>query len=95
LLTAIGLPELITFSLEEYEYRALHLARHPEELASLREKLRINRNTFPLFDTPRFTRHLEAAYFQMWEALVSSRQLFAPYTQGNKPDTGSPALTTG
>ena len=95
LLTAIGLPELITFSLEEYERRALHLARYPEELAALREKLCINRNTFPLFDTPRFTRHLEAAYFQMWEALVSSKQLFTPYNKGSEPDTGSPALTTG
>jgi predicted O-linked N-acetylglucosamine transferase (SPINDLY family) len=67
LLTAIGLPELITHSLAEYEARALHLAVHPNELAALRERLAQNRLTAPLFDTPRFTRHLETAYRMMWE----------------------------
>jgi predicted O-linked N-acetylglucosamine transferase (SPINDLY family) len=67
LLTAIGLPELITDSLAEYETRALRLAQHPEELAALRERLAANRDTAPLFDTPRITRHLETAYQMMWE----------------------------
>jgi predicted O-linked N-acetylglucosamine transferase (SPINDLY family) len=67
LLTAIGLPELITYSLEEYEARALHLAHHPNELTALRERLVQNRLPAPLFDTPRFTRHLETAYRLMWE----------------------------
>jgi predicted O-linked N-acetylglucosamine transferase (SPINDLY family) len=67
LLTAIGLPELITYSLEAYEARALQLAHHPQELAALRERLAQNRLSAPLFDTPRFTRHLEAAYRLMWE----------------------------
>jgi predicted O-linked N-acetylglucosamine transferase (SPINDLY family) len=67
LLTAVGLPELITYSLEEYEARALTLARDPAQLAALRQKLAINRTTYPLFDTERFTRHIEAAYTTMWE----------------------------
>jgi predicted O-linked N-acetylglucosamine transferase (SPINDLY family) len=67
LLTAIGLPELITYSLPEYEARALHLARHPSELAEFRDRLAQKRLTAPLFDTPRFTRHLETAYKLMWE----------------------------
>jgi protein O-GlcNAc transferase len=93
LLTAIGLPELITSSLEEYEHRALYLARHPEELTALREKLRINRNTFPLFDTPRFTCHLEAAYFQMWEALVvsSAADSITPPDRSPSHSIGGPA----
>jgi predicted O-linked N-acetylglucosamine transferase (SPINDLY family) len=61
------LPELITYSLEEYEARALTLARDPAQLAALRQKLAINRTTYPLFDTERFTRHIEAAYTTMWE----------------------------
>jgi predicted O-linked N-acetylglucosamine transferase (SPINDLY family) len=67
LLTAIGLPELITYSLGDYEVRALQLATHPQELAALRERLAQNRLSAPLFDTPRFTRHLETAYRMMWE----------------------------
>jgi predicted O-linked N-acetylglucosamine transferase (SPINDLY family) len=67
LLTAIGLPELITYSLEEYEARALYLARNPAELACLRERLAKNRLTAPLFDSERFTRHLECAYQMIWD----------------------------
>jgi predicted O-linked N-acetylglucosamine transferase (SPINDLY family) len=67
LLGAVGLPELITGSLADYQALALKLARDPALLASLRQKLARNRNNHPLFDTARFTRHLEAAYTLMWE----------------------------
>jgi protein O-GlcNAc transferase len=67
LLKAVGLPELITTSLEEYEALALRLARDPAFLAGIKEKLLRNRDTYPLFDTARFTRHLEAAYTTMWQ----------------------------
>ena len=67
LLKAIGLPELITTSLADYEELALKLAREPSFLAAIKAKLARNRDTHPLFDTARFTRHIEAAYVTMWE----------------------------
>ena len=67
LLKAIGLPELITTSLEDYEALALKLAREPSLLASIKAKLARNRDRYPLFDTARFTRHIEAAYTTMWQ----------------------------
>lgn len=67
LLAACGLPELITESLEDYEALALALATDPARLAALRAKLAANRDSCPLFDTERFTRHLEAAYLSMSE----------------------------
>ncbi len=67
LLTAVGLPELITTSLDDYERLALKLAREPSLLASIRAKLAQNRHTHPLFDTPQFTRNIEAAYTMMWQ----------------------------
>jgi predicted O-linked N-acetylglucosamine transferase (SPINDLY family) len=67
LLNAIGLPELITHSLPEYEALALELATHPARLAGLRARLARNRASCPLFDTDRFRRHIEAAYITMWE----------------------------
>lgn len=67
LLHAAGLPELVTSSLADYEALALRLAREPAELAAIRTKLARNRSTCPLFDTRRFTRHIEAAYTKMWE----------------------------
>jgi protein O-GlcNAc transferase len=77
ILNAVGLPELITQSLAEYEARALALARSPLELATLKAKLARTRHTRPLFDVSRYTRHLEAAYRRMWEQHVS----------GNPPTT--------
>jgi protein O-GlcNAc transferase len=65
LLNAVGLPELATPSLAEYEALALRLARDPQLLAATKAKLARNRTTHPLFDTKRFTRHMEAAYREM------------------------------
>src|SRR6185503_7464420 len=65
LLTAIGLPELITHSLEDYEALALKLATDTHLLRATREKLERNRLTTPLFDTKRFTKHIETAYTMM------------------------------
>ncbi len=67
LLKAVGLPELITHSLEEYEALALKLASSPSLLSGLRDRLARNRTAAPLFDTPRFCRHLETAYGMMWQ----------------------------
>lgn len=65
LLHAVGMPELITTSLRDYEEQALLLARQPELLATLRNKLQINLKSRPLFNSERYTRHLEAAYTNM------------------------------
>ena len=67
LLTAIDLPELITSSQEQYEALAIELATNPAKLKALKTKLESNRLTAPLFDTPRFTKHLEEAYTKIYE----------------------------
>lgn len=67
LLTAIGLPELTTATLEAYEALAIDLATQPEKLAAIRQKLVADRLTMPLFDTRLSTKHLEAAYTAMYE----------------------------
>lgn len=67
LLNAIGLPEMITTTLDDYASLALKLARDPGALTAITQKLSDHRDTQPLFDTERFTRHLEGAYTQMWE----------------------------
>ena len=79
LLQAAGLPEMIVSSFEEYERRAVHLARHPAELRAIRDKLAAQRLTCPLFDTARFVRNLERAYRLIWDNYSSGqapRQLF-------------------
>ncbi len=65
LLQAVRLPEMITESPEAYEALALKLAADPQLLAATRQKLLQNAATTPLFDTIRFTRHIESAYTAM------------------------------
>jgi predicted O-linked N-acetylglucosamine transferase (SPINDLY family) len=67
LLNAIGLPELVTESLVEYEALAITLATTPVKLKTLKEKLERNRLTTPLFNTELFTKHIEEAYTQIYE----------------------------
>jgi protein O-GlcNAc transferase len=66
LLSAIGLSELIVSSEDEYENLAVELAAEPSKLAEIKEKMRRNRLTKPLFNTELFTRHLESAFEAMY-----------------------------
>jgi protein O-GlcNAc transferase len=65
LLRAVGLPELITMTPQDYERRAIELGKNPDALAAIRRKLAANRATTPLFDTALFARRIEAAYAAM------------------------------
>jgi predicted O-linked N-acetylglucosamine transferase (SPINDLY family) len=73
LLRAVGLPELVARSLEEYHATALRLARQPDFLAGLRARLEANRNTSRLFDPGRFARGIEQAYLTMWQIHASGQ----------------------
>jgi predicted O-linked N-acetylglucosamine transferase (SPINDLY family) len=73
LLQAIGLPDLITHTAEEYEELAFRLATEPNLLESIKRRLIRNRATSSLFDTATFARHLEAAYRTMLETRQEGR----------------------
>lgn len=75
LLTAVGLPELITNSWRDYEDLSVKFAGDSPRLRDLRTRLIQNRDAYPLFDTPRFCRHIEAAFTRMVEL----------HKQGNAP----------
>lgn len=67
LLCAAEIPELIAADLAQYESMAVRLAGNPKMLREIHGKLAQSRATCALFDTPRFVRHLEAAYRRMHE----------------------------
>ena len=62
LLTAVGLPELITETEHEYEALILNLANNPGLLKQTRKKLAGTRTSAALFDTTLFTKHLEEGF---------------------------------
>lgn len=66
LLSAAGLPELITDSLDTYRDRALHLARSPEALAELRQRLADARAAAAVFDTAGYVRDFETVLRNLW-----------------------------
>jgi predicted O-linked N-acetylglucosamine transferase (SPINDLY family) len=67
LLNAVGLPELITHSIGQYEELALRLAENATLLMDIRSRLARARTTCSLFDTDRFRRHIESAFLTMWK----------------------------
>jgi protein O-GlcNAc transferase len=67
LLRAIAMPDLVTDCLEDYQQLALKIASDPSLLQNLRDRLRRNRSSRPLFNTDNYRRHIEAAYARMWE----------------------------
>ncbi len=67
LLKALNMAELIAPDQAGYLALCKDLADNPERLKAIREKLVANRFSAPLFDTERFTRHLEDAYIRMVE----------------------------
>ncbi len=74
LLRTLGLPELVTTHLDEYEAMAVRLARDAKQLDDLRARLRTNRTTSELFDGGQFAKNLEKAYETMWQIYASGEE---------------------
>ncbi|KAJ6422697.1 hypothetical protein OIU84_027630 [Salix udensis] len=73
LATGLG-DEMIVSSMKEYEEKAVSLALNRPKLQSLTNRLKAVRLTCPLFDTERWVRNLERAYFKMWNIHCSGQQ---------------------
>ena len=59
LLTSLGIPELITNDLNEYEEKAIHIAKNPDVLQELKYKVITLRDKSTLFNSKLFTKNLE------------------------------------
>ncbi len=73
-LTAAGLPELVTQNHSDFEALAIKLAGDPKAREKLRDKIAKNRSRCALFDTARFARTIEAAYRTMWERWLAGEK---------------------
>jgi predicted O-linked N-acetylglucosamine transferase (SPINDLY family) len=67
LLTAAGLPGLVTTTQASYEAKAIELATRTDRLQAIKHTLAGNRLTTSLFDSERYTRNLESAYVRIQE----------------------------
>jgi predicted O-linked N-acetylglucosamine transferase (SPINDLY family) len=73
LLTAVGLPDLITTSLADYERLAITLGRTPARVASYRRYLAEHARASPLFDVPQIVRDIEAEFQRLALAARAAR----------------------
>ena len=71
LLQAVGLPELIVQTADDYVRMAVLLAEQPARLAAIREALQQSAQQAPLWDTPAFTRSLERGYREAHRAQLA------------------------
>jgi len=62
ILSAVGLEDLITTTLEDYIALAVKLGSQTQGTQNLKARLAVNRKSKPLFDTPGFVRDLEECY---------------------------------
>jgi protein O-GlcNAc transferase len=77
ILATVGLSDLMVADSEAYRAKALGLAQDLPGLADLRARLRSIVAASPICDAPRFTRHLEAAYREMWRRWCASTEAAA------------------
>ena len=75
LLNSIDLSELVTNSEKEYEDLAIELATNSQKLKEIKNKLKNNKNTKPLFNTHIFARNIEKAYSLMYERYLKNLPL--------------------
>jgi len=66
ILSNVGLADLVARDPEQYVRIAAGLANDLPRLSQLRATLRGRMQKCPLMDAPRFARHIEAAYREMW-----------------------------
>ena len=62
LLENVGLPDLITTNMEDYERKAVQLGRNPKMIATYKRYLAEHRLSSHLFDIPAFVKDLESAF---------------------------------
>lgn len=77
LLTAIGLPQLITYSEDEYVDLAIDFAKNPIKMQEMKIKLNKNITTEPLFNSNIFSKNIEMLFSEM----------MARYSAGLMPET--------
>ena len=68
ILRSLGLDELITYSMVEYEHKAMQLTRDHDALRDVRARLADVARKSEVFDGKRFATKLESAYREIWQA---------------------------
>ena len=67
-----ALSELITYTEKEYEDLAIELAKNPNKLKEIKNKLEKNKTNKPLFNTKLFANNIESAYVKIYDRYLQN-----------------------
>jgi predicted O-linked N-acetylglucosamine transferase (SPINDLY family) len=70
-LTAIGLPELITYNLKDYEEVAVSLSQDPERCKTIRSKIEEAKLHGAAFNTEKFVKELESRLIPIYQETLT------------------------
>jgi len=73
LLTAAGVPELITYQMSDYERKAVALATHPAEHRALRDRVSLARQS-PAFDMNGLAQEVDTMLMRISKAVSGDRE---------------------
>ncbi|WP_027567296.1 hypothetical protein [Bradyrhizobium sp. URHA0013] len=90
LLSAVGLPELITRTRADYEALAIELALDKQKLADIRGRLQGNHLTASLFDAALYAKRLETAFEAMYQRYQTAwRRIISKFQRADGDDDRS------
>ena len=75
ILSSVGLNELITNSLEEYEAKAIEVANNPKLLSDLKNRITVNKDNLNLFNSKKYVKNIELSFQKVNENIHSSNKL--------------------
>lgn len=67
LLNSLGMKDLITYNLKDYEDMAANLAKNPEKLKKIKDRLCFALKNSNTFNTKHYTENLEKAYIKIYD----------------------------
>ena len=67
LLNSLGMKDLITYNLKDYEDMAVNLAKNPEQLKKIKDRLCFALKNSNTFNTKHYTENLEKAYIKIYD----------------------------
>ena len=70
---AANMPELVTYSLDEYKQLAIKLGQDQSELSQIKQKIMQTQHNMPLFQPEQYIQYLEKAYFTIWDDYCKGR----------------------
>jgi len=73
LLSTLNLNELITYSLQDYESKAIYICKNTDNLLEIKQKVLAKKTDSPLFNSALFAESVESIYETIWASYLNNK----------------------